>query len=640
MKKGLLFMLMVAFAGFGMSQVVVATNFENWSGGVPDGWMGDKSSISAAAVTEVTTGAEYGTKVCRLEETTTSHKRFSTQNLSITNGQAYTFKIWVKGAGSIRTGLHNGAAYQDYFNTAGVVNGYDNVTSLIDNVLLTYTHTAANTSASAQFIISIRSTVATSHLEIDSVHIEEVTLGPPSNVSLYDIQYTTAVGTAPSPLAGQVVNTGGIVMTAPFTNSTLTGFFIQDAPGAWNGILVESGENVNPGDSITFTGLVQESFGFTIVTNLTNFEVVNSGNSLYPITPITTAQVNEEQFESILVQVTDAECTDPNPGFGQWEVNDGSGAALVGTSMYQYTTQQLGTEYDITGMVYYSFNEFKILPRFAADVAVANTPPPVLTSIYDIQFTTDPSGESPMNGQAVTTAGVVTAVGPDFFFLQDGAGPWNGIEVYDPSTNVTRGDSVQITGSVTEYFGVTQIHQLSNKTIVSSGNALPSATVVTTGAISEMYEGVLIRVENVICTNNDSGFGMWQVSDLSGVINVDDKLYLYAATTGQNYNIDGIINYAFGTFRISPRDLNDIDAITSVGETTNASSVRLYPNPAVNSITIEGLNQQTFVIRDVLGNELNTGRINGDVHTISLDGLKKGVYFVQTETKTFRFVKQ
>jgi hypothetical protein len=638
MKKGLLFMVMVVFIGFAMSQVV-ATNFEDWSGGVPDGWMGDKTSINAANVTEIVGGAEYGTKVCRLEESTTSHRRFSTQNLAVTSGQSYAFTVWVKGAGSIRTGLHNGSGYQDYFNTSGVVNGYDNVTSSTDNVMLTYTHTATNSSANAQFIISIRSTVAPSHLEIDSVHIEEVTIGPPATVSLFDIQYTTAGGTAPSPLVGQLVNTGGIVMTAPFTNSSLTGFFIQDGAGAWNGILVESGEAVSPGDSITFTGLVQESFGFTIVNNLTNFEIVSSGNSLYPITPITTAQINEEQFESILVQVTDAECTDANPGFGQWEVNDGSGAALVGNSMYQYSAQVLGTEYDITGVVYYSFNEFKILPRFAADVVVANTPPPVLTSIYDIQYTTDASGDSPMLGQAVTTSGIVTAVGGDFFFLQDGAGAWNGIEIYDPSTTVSRGDSVQITGTVTEYFGVTQVHQLTNLSVISSGNTLPATTLVTTGTISEMYEGVLIRVEDVICTNNSVGFNMWQVSDVSGAINVDDKLFLYAAATGQNYNIDGIINYAFGTFRISPRDLNDIDAITSVDESI-AASVRLYPNPAVTSITIEGLNQQDYVIRDVLGNQISVGQINGDVHTISLDGLKKGVYFVQTAAQTFRFVKQ
>lgn len=631
MKKSLLIGCMVAWAGFGMSQVVEATNFENWTAGAPNGWMGDKSSITLANVSEITGNAMYGTKVVRLQEPTTAHKRFSTQDVSITLNTTYTVEVWVKGQGEIRVGLHNGGAYQTY-SPYTQING-------ASNQLVTQTVIATASSTQAQFILSVVNTVGPAHIEIDSVHISAAVVGPPSTVSLSDIQFTAAGGTSPSPLAGQLVNTGGIVMTAPFTNSTLTGFFIQDGAGAWNGILVESTEAVTPGDSITFTGLVQESFGFTIITNLTNFTAASSGNPLYPFTPINTTQVNQEQFESVLVKVTDAQCTNANSGFGQWEVNDGSGASLIGNGMYQYAAQQLGTEYDITGVVYYSFSEFKLLPRFVADVVVSNTPPPTTTTIYDIQFTTDPSGDSPFVGLAVTTSGIVTAVANNSFILQDGSGPWSGVEVYDPSTNVQRGDSVLITGTVTEYFGMTQVHQLTNKTIVSSGNTVPAPTIVLANVISEMYEGVLIRVENAICTNANAGFNMFQISDASGAVLVDDKFYQYTATLGQAYNVDGVINFAFGNFRISPRDINDIDPITSVSS-LNTESIRLYPNPATDKITLEGLKKGSFVIRDVLGNTVMDGTISTENSTIHVSHLRKGVYFVQTENKTFRFVKQ
>ena len=47
--------------------------------------------------------------------------------------------------------------------------------------------------------------------------------------------------------------------------------------------------------------------------------------------------------------------------------------------------------------------------------------------IYDIQHTTDPSGDSPYAGQVVTTGGVVTAVHYDGFVMNEGAGPWQSL---------------------------------------------------------------------------------------------------------------------------------------------------------------------------------------------------------------------
>jgi hypothetical protein len=46
-------------------------------------------------------------------------------------------------------------------------------------------------------------------------------------------------------------------------------------------------------------------------------------------------------------------------------------------------------------------------------------PPATTTSIYAIQYTTDPSGDSPLKDQAVTTEGVVTAVFGSGYFIQD-----------------------------------------------------------------------------------------------------------------------------------------------------------------------------------------------------------------------------
>jgi predicted extracellular nuclease len=75
-------------------------------------------------------------------------------------------------------------------------------------------------------------------------------------------------------------------------------------------------------------------------------------------------------------------------------------------------------------------------------------------SIHDIQYTTDPSGDSPYEGETVTTQGVVTAFfydgGNRYTFIQDGTGPWNGLLLYKPNGYVNVGDLLEVTGTVSD----------------------------------------------------------------------------------------------------------------------------------------------------------------------------------------------
>ncbi|MCK5892329.1 ExeM/NucH family extracellular endonuclease, partial [Aeromicrobium sp.] len=94
---------------------------------------------------------------------------------------------------------------------------------------------------------------------------------------------------------------------------------------------------------------------------------------------------------------------------------------------------------------------------------------PTAATIAEIQGTTD---VSPLVGQAVTTQGVVTAAFPtgglDGIYLQTagtggprnpGAAASDGIFVYSQTlaADVAVGDTIEVTGTVSEYFGLTQI---------------------------------------------------------------------------------------------------------------------------------------------------------------------------------------
>jgi len=217
----------------------------------------------------------------------------------------------------------------------------------------------------------------------------------------------------------------------------------------------------------------------------------------------------------------------------------------------------------------------------------ARAQPPVL-SIYQVQRTDDPSGNSPYLDRIVTVSGIVTALDPgpldalDGYFIEDpGAGPWSGIYVADPSGNrPALGDQVQVTGRVAELEGLTAITELQEFTVLSNNNPLPPAYGVTTGGLAimgEPWEGVLVAVHSVtvIDANPDEPLdrGEWLVVDVSGApVRVDDLTegYTYQPVEGDELAmVRGVVFFADGAFKIEPRDDGDIlllNAFTSIRE--------------------------------------------------------------------------
>ncbi len=177
-------------------------------------------------------------------------------------------------------------------------------------------------------------------------------------------------------------------------------------------------------------------------------------------------------------------------------------------------------------------------------------------TIAEIQGTGD---ASPYDGQSVTTTGIVTAVAPQGYFIQDGTDLRSGIYVYEQTNSPAIGDEVTLTGTVDEFFELTEIVDVTSFTINSSNNTLPDPFLVSTGdASNEDYEGMLVRVENATCTNTDIGFGEWQVNDGSGALAIDDLMYLFSPDLDIDYGVTGILTYTFSNYKIEPRSMDDV----------------------------------------------------------------------------------
>jgi type IX secretion system substrate protein len=277
-------------------------------------------------------------------------------------------------------------------------------------------------------------------------------------------------------------------------------------------------------------------------------------------------------------------------------------------------------------------------------VAITSTTPPTtsIKKIYDIQFTTNPNGDSPEVGNVVTTKGVITGIiknGPDrhAFFIQDSALAWNGIYVYERNdSTLVIGDSVEVTGTVAEYNGLTELSFVSNITVLNSGNTLPTPVVTTTGnANMEQWEGVVIQTLNAECTSNTVGFGMWEINDGSGTLLADDDIFPYHfnAVVGSDYNVTGIGHFSFGDYKILPRDINDISLVVGIDE-LNANNVAVYPNPANDQITFQ-LENNGFevIVADITGKMVATANTVADKLTLSLENLNNGIYFYTIKNK-------
>ncbi|MDG1260605.1 MAG: lamin tail domain-containing protein [Flavobacteriales bacterium] len=187
----------------------------------------------------------------------------------------------------------------------------------------------------------------------------------------------------------------------------------------------------------------------------------------------------------------------------------------------------------------------------------SEAPPSTSYTISEIQSDVDVDGDSNKAGELVTTNGIVTAVytPSNLYTIQDGTGGFSGIWV--EGAGVVLGDEVDVTGIVTESFGLTIITS-SSAAVLTSGNPLPAAEALPTNDINqEQWEGVLLLVFGQV-SNSDLGFGEWVLDDGSGPAYVDDLgIALTPVDLGITYEVTGPNYYSFGNWKLEPRDLND-----------------------------------------------------------------------------------
>ena len=187
-----------------------------------------------------------------------------------------------------------------------------------------------------------------------------------------------------------------ITLTGIVTSDSLQAYnyWIQNGNGPWSGILINDFANdPSPGDNVKVTGTIIESFGFTRMDDITSYEILSTGNAIpeprvFDIEMINTGSDSGEAYEGVLLQLPNVVVVDdfPDSGpFGEFTVGDTSIFPLPNTSsnvnwirvddlnrgfeIEDGVTYSNGDTIDIIrGYLYWSFSNYKLVPRDSNDV--------------------------------------------------------------------------------------------------------------------------------------------------------------------------------------------------------------------------------------------------------------------------------
>ena len=269
-------------------------------------------------------------------------------------------------------------------------------------------------------------------------------------------------------------------------------------------------------------------------------------------------------------------------------------------------------------------------------------PPPGIdtVSIYDIQFNNNTNGASNYEGSQVYTGGIVTAVRDDSsFYLTSGSGAWSGVYVYSNDYLLFEGDSVVLDAEVDEYYELTELKNVTNLQVISSGNIFSPNYCNTAAADSEEFEGCYVEVSNAICNNDNAGFGEWIVNDGSGDLIIDDLFYAFTPILNQSYTVSGVVTFSYGAFKLLPRNGSDVAGFISVNETTE-NVFYMYPNPLSQSnLNITLQNNSNVSLFNLSGQLIKTYQLKSGNNSVNLDFLKKGLYIIICNSRTYTIAK-
>jgi len=522
--------------------------------------------------------------------------------------------------------------------------------------------------------------------------------------SIYDIQYVPDPDTDDaSPLVDQEVTITGIVTAEFWGGSGNRNIYVQDDEAAWSGIVVfEYGgwdnfdinspegvvHSVAEGDSVVITGTVVEYYNKTEITDVTSFDIIAHGSLAVNPLAVTCQELtdNAESYEGVLVGIADCSVDDPDLGYGEWSITDGTGSARLDDNWdYYYWPEAAQDLSEVVGVLDYTYSNYKIQPRLARDVVEEGTAriqriQQVLYSDLIKAGEDEVSDMSYMYGDTVTLEGIVTMPtglsfagdGVKFIYEDEHGGPWSAILSYDPDSSafpvLYEGDLVRATGYVYEYStgpaNMTELFVTEPVEIVDVGVDQPAVDTVATGDLrwpteAEPWGNVMVRVADVTVMENDLPYGEWSVDDGSGGVNIDDDSDSIAVWQEENgrppegtfiQSIRGWVYHHYGSYgdstayKLEPLYVSDIEFGAGPPNIQDVGRAPCVPGPADDVVVGCEISDNSVVataeiMYSVDGSAYSSAAMSntsgtsweGTIPATGVDGAKVDYYIVATD---------
>lgn len=168
-------------------------------------------------------------------------------------------------------------------------------------------------------------------------------------------------------VVGQLVSTQGVV-TGVYSGST-NRFSISDGTGAASGLWIVGSDAVSLGDLVTVEGTVSDSNGLLRI-EVSSVRLDSSDNALPEPVVLGTGALLSNDYVGVLVRTTgtcDQVNADEPSDYGEWSLDDGTGSIRVDDLGYEFASQILGVSYQVTAPLFYSYSNYKLVPRSADD---------------------------------------------------------------------------------------------------------------------------------------------------------------------------------------------------------------------------------------------------------------------------------
>ncbi|MCA0170445.1 cell wall-binding repeat-containing protein [Bacillus sp. RAR_GA_16] len=343
--------------------------------------------------------------------------------------------------------------------------------------------------------------------------------------------YTFSDGTAPDPEpielstindARKVANGTPVKIkgtaTAAFEAGGQTNLFIQDDTA---GIIVRAaGITAKPGDEVIVEGTMSDYYGMQQVMTSASDVVITTENKGVPspqsLKSTDLSNENGEQHEAELTQFNDVtiKSVDSN---GNFTTEDATGEFVIKPA--DKSLLEVGQDYEILkGVIDYNFNEYKLVPRSAADV---------IEKAFSV--TANPTSGSVLEGTMVKLA--TAEEGATVHYTTDGSDPTAESTEYTAPIELTEDTTIKAIAAKDDQ---TSEVATFNYTVLKSADGISIHDIQGAGHTSP-YEGKAVtKVTGIVTAKAGSNAFYMQEENPDTNIATSEGIYVYKKSAGVN----------------------------------------------------------------------------------------------------------